>query len=97
MQQTISYVLRKAKHDFPNLVSGSTTFGGKNYVWIKTPNPEARVAKDTKMLTSPHRRLMDFCKRKFQIRLYNLLRISDAAIMWRQAIDCSNSDTYIVA
>ena len=63
MQQTISYVLRKTKRDFPNLVSGSTTFEGKNYVWIKAPNPEARGAKDTKMLISSHRRLMDFCTR----------------------------------
>ena len=31
----ISYVLRKAKQQHPDNISGSTTFDGKNYVWVK--------------------------------------------------------------
>ena len=60
-QQTISYVLRKAKKDFPALVSGSTTFDGKNYVWLKPPNPTARGAHDVRIQVSTHRRLIEFC------------------------------------
>ena len=61
MQATISFVLRKAKRDFPDLVSGSTTFEGKNFVWIKAPNPAARGAHDTRLKVSNHRRLNEFC------------------------------------
>ena len=31
-RQTISYVLRRAKQEFPNIVSGSSSFDGKVYV-----------------------------------------------------------------
>ena len=31
-QKAIGYVLRKAKKEFPNIVSGSTTFDGKHFV-----------------------------------------------------------------
>ena len=74
MQQTISYVLRKAKRDFPNIVSGSTTFDGKNFVWIKAPNPAARGAKDTRTQVSTHRRLEEFCIRTLNKPLTDYVR-----------------------
>ena len=60
-QQTISYVLRKAKKEFPNIISGTTTFEGKNFVWVKPPNPDARGAKDLRLKISTHQKLVDFC------------------------------------
>ena len=41
-------MLRKAKKEFLNIVSGSTTFDGKHFVWDKPPNPDARDARDIK-------------------------------------------------
>ena len=47
-RQTIANVLRKCKKEFPDIISGSTTFDGKNFVWVKPPNPDARGAKTLK-------------------------------------------------
>ena len=45
LRRSIAYVLRKAKRKFPNIISGSTTFEGKNVAWIKAPDPNARPMK----------------------------------------------------
>ena len=60
-QRAIGYVLRKAKREFPNIVSGSTTFDGKHFVWVKSPNPDARGARDSKQPISSYERLKTFC------------------------------------
>ena len=62
-QQTISYVLRKAKRELPDLISGSATFEGKNFVWVKPPNPSAPGAKDLRLKISTHKKLEDFCNK----------------------------------
>ena len=62
-QQTISFVLRRAKREFPDLISGTTTFDGKNFVWVKPPNPSAPGAKDTRLKVSTHAKLLEFCTR----------------------------------
>ena len=48
-RQIISYVLRKAKREFGNIISGSTTLEGRIFIWIKPPNPQARGAKHLKV------------------------------------------------
>ena len=58
--QTISYVLRKAKRQFPEKISGSTTYDGKNFVWVKPPNQSAR---DVRHSVATYDRLVDFCSR----------------------------------
>ena len=63
MQTTISYVLRRSKREFPSIVSGTTSFDGKNYVWIKAPRPDAPGARDTRVQVSTRRRLEEFCLR----------------------------------
>ena len=60
-QRTIGFVLRKAKRQFPEIISGSTTFEGKHHVWTKAPNPTARGARDTKHIISSYDRLEKFC------------------------------------
>ena len=37
LRQTIAFILRKAKKEFPEKISGSSTLDGKNYVWIPPP------------------------------------------------------------
>ena len=61
VRQTIAYVLRQAKRKFPDIVSGSTTQDGKNYVWIHPPNRNAPGAKSTKLAVHTHSRLEKFC------------------------------------
>ena len=41
----IAYVLRRAKNEFLDIISGSSTFDGKNYVWVKPPNPRGNCVK----------------------------------------------------
>ena len=65
-RQTISYVLRKAKREFGNIISGSTSLEGKVYVWVKPPNPTARGATDTKLPINSHAQLLDFCEKTLQ-------------------------------
>ena len=40
-RQIISHVLCRAKQEFPNIVSGSFSFDGKAYIWLKPPNLDA--------------------------------------------------------
>ena len=60
-RQTISFVLRKARKEFPNIVSGSTSFEGKIFVWVKPPNPDAPGARDSRMAVNTHEKLVEFC------------------------------------
>ena len=68
-RQTIAYVLRKCKRQFPHIISGTTTIEGKNYVWLKPPNPAARGARDTRMAINTHSRLVDFCNKSLNTPL----------------------------
>ena len=47
-QRMIGFVLRKAKRDHPDIISGSTTFEGKYFVWTKPPNTNSPGARDNK-------------------------------------------------
>ena len=62
-QQTISYVLRMAKREFPQIISGSTTNDGRNFVWVKPPNPHAAGAKDLRLRITTRPKLEEFCTR----------------------------------
>ena len=62
-QRKIGFVLRKAKREFPSIVSGSTTFEGKHHVWTKPLNPNAAGARDSKHIISSIDRLESFCSR----------------------------------
>ena len=65
-RQTIAFVLRKAKKELPNIVSGSTTFEGRNFVWVKPPNPSAPGAKDSRVAINSYSRLVEFCTKTLQ-------------------------------
>ena len=66
LRQTISFVLRKAKREFPQLISGTATIEGKIYVWLHPPNPNAPNARPVRQQVSTHDRLEDFCTRTLQ-------------------------------
>ena len=63
LRQTIAFILRKAKREFPEKISGSSTLDGKNYVWIPPPNPNAPGAKATRLAVHTHDRLTKFCEK----------------------------------
>ena len=65
-RETIAYVLRRAKREFPAIIASSTTMEGKNFVWVKPPNPTAPGAKNVKLNVSTYTRLQDFCLRTLE-------------------------------
>ena len=65
-RETIAYVLRRAKREFPDIVAGSSTQEGKNVVWVKPPNPDAPGARNLKVNVSTYSRLQDFCSRTLE-------------------------------
>ena len=71
--QTISYVLRKAKRQHPDKISGSTTFDGKNFVWVKPPNPNAPGAKCSRHSVTNYERLSHFCARVLETPLTSFI------------------------
>ena len=73
-RQTIAYILRKAKREFPTLISGSTSFDGSVYVYVKPPNPDAPLARDSRMKINTHSRLTDFCRRTLNKPITHFIR-----------------------
>ena len=59
-QRTIGYVLRRARRDRPDRISGSTTVDGKHYVWIKPVNSSAPASKNNKLLIGTIEKLRRF-------------------------------------
>ena len=58
-RQTIAYVLREAKKEFPNIISGCSTRDGHVCVWMKPPNPDARAVRHN---INNKKHLEDFCR-----------------------------------
>ena len=69
-RQTISYVLRKAKREFPSIIAGQKTIDGKSIVYVKPPNPSAR---SVKMQINSRSKLEDFCTRTLDKPLSHFL------------------------
>ena len=61
MRNSIMYVLRKAKRQFPDKVSGCRSLDGNVFVWIKPPNPNARDAQNSRMQVNAYQKLDKFC------------------------------------
>ena len=73
-RQTIAYVLRRAKREYPDVVAGSNTIEGKNYVWVKPPNPNAPGARNLKINVSSYARLQDFCSRSLEVPVTHFVK-----------------------
>ena len=59
VRKSIMYVLRKAKRDFPNKVSGCASIDGNVYAWIKTGNTAG--SRDIRMQVNDYVKLEKFC------------------------------------
>ena len=73
MRQTIAYVLRKAKKECPEIVSGTSTIDGKNFIWTKPPSTAPRGTKDIKWCINNHSRLVEFCDQVINKPLNNFI------------------------
>ena len=62
-RQNISYGLRKAKRENPNIISGTSTFDGRVYVWVKPPNSDAPDSRDVKITLNSYVSFENFCSR----------------------------------
>lgn len=60
-RNSIFYVLRRAKRQFPNIVAGCSTFDGSVFAWVKPPNAGAPGAKNGKIKINTFRKLEKFC------------------------------------
>ena len=72
-RQTITRVVRKAKTEFPAIVSGYNTVDGSIYVWVKPPNPDAPNARNSRTLINTMEKLEEFCQRNFQLSVAHFL------------------------
>ena len=61
-RNSILYVLRKARREFPTLISGCSSIDGKVFAWIPPPNPHATGARDSRMSVNSYRKLDTFCR-----------------------------------
>lgn len=59
-RNTIFYVLRKMKKDFPNKIAGCNTIDGKVFAWIKSKNKDER---NTRVLVNTHLKLEDISRK----------------------------------
>ena len=61
IQNSIMYLLRKPKKDFPKIVSDCNSIEGSVCVWINSPNHGAPDARDSKMRINDHNNFNYFC------------------------------------
>ena len=64
-RQTICAAIRKAKKNFPDIISGYRTEDGSIYVWVKPPNPTASGARNSRVLINTLDKLDEFCRKNF--------------------------------
>lgn len=62
IRNTIMYLLRKAKHQFRDKISGCSSLGGRVFVWVRPPNPDAPgPQQNSRMQVNTHHQLDKFC------------------------------------
>ena len=60
------YGLRQAKKIFPSIVAGCGSTEGKVYAWVKPPNPNTNMVRNTKVMINSVgtvRKFDDFCSK----------------------------------
>lgn len=61
-RNTALYGLRQAKKKFPDKVAGCGSYDGKVHVWLKPPNPQAPMARNSKMIINTRDRFNELCE-----------------------------------
>ena len=76
-RHNISYALRKARREFPDLISGTSTIDGKVFVWVKPPNPLAAGSRDTRISVNSYSKLENFCQTTLQVPMSHFITRKD--------------------
>ena len=90
-RQTITRVIRKAKSEFPSIVSGYNTVDGSIYVWVKPPNADAPGARNSRLMVNSMEKLEQFCQKSFQRPVSHFLPPNRAE---RRASGSNRADDY---
>ena len=61
-RSTALYGLRQARRKFPEKISGTGSHEGKVFVWIKPPNPNTPMPRNTKVFVNNRDKFEDICK-----------------------------------
>ena len=78
-KQKIMRVLRSAKKEFGDKVSGYNTSDGTVYVWLLPPNPDAEGARNSRVTIENLTKLEKFCKDNFDRTISYFLQKSTPA------------------
>ena len=72
-RQKITTAIRKAKREFPDVISGYNTVDGSIHMWVKPSNPEAPGARNSRMFVNTMEKLDAFCQRNFSLPVSHFL------------------------
>ena len=64
--------LRCAKKKFPNIVAACSSHDGKVFAWIKPLNPDAPLARNSKLFINTQDQLQDFCRKSLKVQIEEL-------------------------
>ena len=71
-RNNILFSLRCAKKKFPNIVAACSSHDGKVYAWIKPPNLDAPLARNSKLFINTQDQLQDFCRKSLKVQIEEL-------------------------
>ena len=80
LRNTIMYALRKIKGKFPNIVTGSASFEGRVFVWIKKPplpSDPAGTERKSRIPINTKFKLEDFCNKFLNTPLDTIIKITN--------------------
>ena len=65
-RQKITSAIRKAKKEYPGIISGYETIDGNIHMYVKPPNPAAAGAKNSRIAMNTLKKLDEFCRKSFK-------------------------------
>ena len=71
-RNNILFSLRCAKKKFPNIVAACSSHDGKVYAWIKPPNLDAPLTRNSKLFINTQDQLQDFCRKSLKVQIEEL-------------------------
>ena len=72
-RSNLMYGQRQVKKRFPDKVAGCGSFDGKVCVWLKSPNPDSRRARNTKTMVNTRDKFSELCDNYFKCSATDLV------------------------
>ena len=73
-RQSIFFALRKARKEFPNIVSGCSTIDGRVFAWLKSHDPQGTNSRDVRVLVNNLIKLDEFCQKNLKVPMTRFLQ-----------------------